>query len=209
MKTAVKKVVAAEIQRVPSAFNDDMIAEPHPKGFSSCLWCDLRFNICCSYSPSSENKLVDIQSFSDGATGAEKTTTDSVVVADAGGVAPHPSSPQDQASPELTRDLDRTVQRNEDPIENLPVVETREELPEGQDPSPSVAAFNENFGTSYRGKLLSVSREWLLQGVVHLSFCCCGIHLNSWMKQQRMLHHRRSNYPSRPFVIRRSSLLLL
>jgi hypothetical protein len=55
--------------------------------------------------------------------------------------------------------LERTVQREEDPIENLPMVETREELPEGQDPSLSVAAFNESFGTSYRGELLSVSCE--------------------------------------------------
>jgi hypothetical protein len=33
---------------------------------------------------------------------------------------------------------------------------TREDLPEGQDPSPSVAAFNKSFGTSHRGELLSV-----------------------------------------------------
>jgi hypothetical protein len=32
-------------------------------------------------------------------------------------------------------------------------------LPEGQDPSPSVAAFNKNFGTSYHGELLSVGYE--------------------------------------------------
>jgi hypothetical protein len=44
-------------------------------------------------------------------------------------------------------------------IENLPLVETREELPEGQDPSPSVVAFNESFSMSFRGELLSVSCE--------------------------------------------------
>jgi hypothetical protein len=49
------------------------------------------------------------------------------------------------------------VQRSGDSIEDLPLVETREELPEGQDPSPSVTAFNESFGTSFRGELLSVS----------------------------------------------------
>jgi hypothetical protein len=87
-----------------------MIGEPRPKGFSSCLWCDLRFNIHRSYSPGSENELVDIESFSDGITRAEKTTTDSVVIADARGVAPHPS-PQDEASPEFTRDLEGTIQR--------------------------------------------------------------------------------------------------
>jgi hypothetical protein len=39
------------------------------------------------------------------------------------------------------------------------LLETREDLPEGQDPSPSVAAFNKSFGTSHRGELLSVSCE--------------------------------------------------
>jgi hypothetical protein len=45
-KTAIKKIVAVEVRRVPSAlFDDDMIDEARPKGFFSCLWCDLRFNI--------------------------------------------------------------------------------------------------------------------------------------------------------------------
>jgi hypothetical protein len=39
------------------------------------------------------------------------------------------------------------------------LLETREDLPEGQDPSPSVAAFNKSFGTSYHGELLSVGCE--------------------------------------------------
>jgi hypothetical protein len=141
-----------------------MICEPHPKGFSSCLWRDLRFNMRRSYSPGSENELVDIESFSIDVTGAEKTTNDSVVIADAGGAAPHPSSPQDEASPKFTRDLEETVQREENPIENLPMVKTHEELPEGQDPSPSVGAFNESFGTSYKGELLSVSHEMGVAG---------------------------------------------
>jgi hypothetical protein len=51
-----------------------------------------------------------------------------------------------------------------DPIENLPVVETHEELPEGQDPSPSIAAFNKSFGTSYQGELLSVGYEMAAAG---------------------------------------------
>jgi hypothetical protein len=34
-----------------------------------------------------------------------------------------------------------------------------EVLPEGRDPSPSVAAFNKSFGTLYRGELLSVGCE--------------------------------------------------
>jgi hypothetical protein len=39
------------------------------------------------------------------------------------------------------------------------LLETREDLPEGQDPSPSVAAFNKSFGTSHHGELLSVGCE--------------------------------------------------
>jgi hypothetical protein len=114
IKTTVKKIVAAEVWHVPSAFfDDDMIDEPRPKGFSSWLWCDLRFNIRRSYSPGSENELVDIESFSDDVTGAEKATTDLVVISDAGGAAPQPSSPQDKTSPEFPRDLERIVQREE------------------------------------------------------------------------------------------------
>jgi hypothetical protein len=39
------------------------------------------------------------------------------------------------------------------------LLETREDLPKGQDPSPSVAAFNKSFGTSHRGELLSLDCE--------------------------------------------------
>jgi hypothetical protein len=59
-----------------------------------------------------------------------------------------------------------TVQRGENPVEDFPLIETREELPEGQDPSPSVAAFNKSFGTSHRDELLSVSCEMVVAGDV-------------------------------------------
>jgi hypothetical protein len=36
------------------------------------------------------------------------------------------------------------------------LLEVREVVPEGQAPSPSLAAFNKSFGTSHRGELLSV-----------------------------------------------------
>jgi hypothetical protein len=39
------------------------------------------------------------------------------------------------------------------------LVEVREVVPEDQTPSPSLAAFNKSFGTSHRGKLLSVGFE--------------------------------------------------
>jgi hypothetical protein len=52
-----------------------------------------------------------------------------------------------------------TVHKGEDPAPDVPLIETREDLPEGEDPSPSVAAFNKSFGTSHRGELLSVGYE--------------------------------------------------
>jgi hypothetical protein len=52
-----------------------------------------------------------------------------------------------------------TVQRGGSPVQNAPFVETREDLPEDQDPSPLMIAFNKSFGTFYRGELLSVCYE--------------------------------------------------
>jgi hypothetical protein len=39
------------------------------------------------------------------------------------------------------------------------LVDVREPLPEGRDPSPSVASFNKSFGMLHRGELLSVGCE--------------------------------------------------
>jgi hypothetical protein len=52
-----------------------------------------------------------------------------------------------------------TVRKGDDPAHEVPLVETRENLPEDQDPSPSMIAFNKSFGTSYRRELLSVGYE--------------------------------------------------
>jgi hypothetical protein len=52
-KKAVKKVVAAEVRRVPSIIDDDIFAEPSQKGFSS--WPFLRFNFHEQHTPGSEN----------------------------------------------------------------------------------------------------------------------------------------------------------
>jgi hypothetical protein len=48
------------------------------------------------------------------------------------------------------------IHKGENPVQDVPLLETRGDVPEGQDPSPSIAAFNKSFGTSYRGELLSV-----------------------------------------------------
>jgi hypothetical protein len=70
-----------------------------------------------------------------------------------------PALSRDEASPEFTKELELTVQRGENPTEHAPLVEVREVVPEDQTPSPSLAAFNKSFGTSHRGKLLSVVFE--------------------------------------------------
>jgi hypothetical protein len=44
-------------------------------------------------------------------------------------------------------------------LEDPSLLGTREEIPDDQDPTSSVIAYNESFGTSFRGELLSVSGE--------------------------------------------------
>jgi hypothetical protein len=50
------------------------------------------------------------------------------------------------------------VRKSSGLVENLSLIENREEIPEDKDP-PSVTAYNESFGTSFRGELFSVSGE--------------------------------------------------
>jgi hypothetical protein len=164
IKTAVKKIAAAKVQRVPSIFDDDTIVEPSRKGFFSCLWPDLRFDVRRRCTPGSENEFVDVDTFSDDVVEVQKEVTTPFVAADARGAVPQPSGSQDEASPKFTRELEMTVHRGENPVENVPLIETREDLAEGQDPSPSTAAFNKSFGTSYQGELLSVGYEMAAAG---------------------------------------------
>jgi hypothetical protein len=88
IKTTVKKVVVVEVRRVPSAFEDDTIAEPSRKGILSCLWPDLRFNVHIRCTSGSENEFVDVETFSDDVAEVQKEVTTPVVVADAGGAIP-------------------------------------------------------------------------------------------------------------------------
>jgi hypothetical protein len=112
----------------------------------------------------SENEFVDIDSFSDPAPEVQKEVIPDVAAGPPVAAAdfavdfavPQPFHPHEEASPEFVKELELTVYRGEDPIEDAPLLEIREKLPEGQAPSPSQAAFNKSFGTSYRGELLSV-----------------------------------------------------
>jgi hypothetical protein len=123
----------------------------------------LRLNFHEHCPSGSENEFVDIDSFSDAAPEVQKevvsaaateplaTTTDTIISQHA--------RPQDEASPEFTKEHELTIHRGENPVQDAPLVEIREDLPEGHAPSPSLATFNKSFGTSYRGELLSVGYE--------------------------------------------------
>jgi hypothetical protein len=160
-KAVKKKVEAVEVRRVPAAFDDDFSVEVAQKGFSS--WPFLRFYFLDRRTPSSENEFVDIDSFSDVAEEVQKeivsAATSETTAATMDTAVPQSAHPQEEVSPEFTRDLELTIHKGEEPVQDVVLFETREDLPEGQDPSPSVAAFNKSFGTSYRGELLSVGCE--------------------------------------------------
>jgi hypothetical protein len=103
---------------------------------------------------------VDIDSFSDAAPEVRKdaildVAVEAPVVAAATDVSLSIHS-RNEASPEFTKELELTVHRGEDSVQSAPLVEVREVVPEGQAPSPSLAAFKKRFGTSHRGELLSV-----------------------------------------------------
>jgi hypothetical protein len=160
-KKAVEKVVSSEVRRVPSAFDDNLFMETvSQKG--SYFWPLLRFNFREHRPSGSENEFVDIDSFSDAGPEVRKE-----VIPDAAAdppvsatvvAAPQSVHPHDEASPEFTKELELTIHRGEDPVQGAPLLKIREKVPEGQAPSPSLAAFNKSFGTS-RGELLSVGLE--------------------------------------------------
>jgi hypothetical protein len=126
------------------------------RGFFFRLWLDLRFNVRRHCNPSSENDFVDVETFSDDISEVQKVTA-AVAAIDAIEVAE--ARPSTEASSEFARELELTIHKGEDPVQDVPLIETREDLPEGQNPSPPVAAFNKSFGTSYRSELLSVGYE--------------------------------------------------
>jgi hypothetical protein len=155
-RKAVKKIVSSEVRRVPSAFDDDLFVERSQKGFFSRPL--LRFNFHEHCPSGCENEFVDIDSFSDVAPEVQKevdaAATAATVAAEVVG-----AQPSTEASPEFMKNLELTIHRGDDPLQTIPLIETRADVPDGQDPSPSIAAFNKSFGTSYRGELLSVGYE--------------------------------------------------
>jgi hypothetical protein len=159
-KKAIKKVISSGVRRVPSAF-DDVFVEPELK--DSFFWPLLRFDFHEHCPSGYESEFVDIDSFSDVAPEVRKVVSPAAA-AEPPAAAPkavisQPANPVGEASAEFIRELELTINKDEDPVANVPLVEVRESLPEGQDPSPSITAFNKSFGTSHRGELLSVGCE--------------------------------------------------
>jgi hypothetical protein len=112
-KKAIKNIVSSEVRRVPSAFDDDLFVESSQKGFF--FWPLLRLNFHEHCPSGSENEFADIDSFPDAAPEVQKdvdsaatveppTTTIDTVVS-------QPVCPQDEASPEFTKELELTIHR--------------------------------------------------------------------------------------------------
>jgi hypothetical protein len=157
-KKAVQKVVATVVQSVPSAFSvDEMIDKPRQTGFFSCLCCELRFRVRHAHTPGSENEFVDVETFLDIVPEARGTPGDSAVPAEAEAGFSQAPSTKDEASPKFAEDLERTVSKSGDLVEDPSLIGNHEEILDDQDPTPSVTAYNKSFGTSFRGELLSVS----------------------------------------------------
>jgi hypothetical protein len=157
-KAVRKKVATVEVHHVPAAFDDDFPVELAQKGFSS--WPFLQFYIPDRRTPSSENEFVDIGSFSDVAEEVQKEVVSAGAIetpaAAMDTAVPQFVHPQEEVSPEFTRDLELTIHKGEEPVQDVALIETRDDLPEGQDFSPSVDAFNKSFSMSHCGELLSV-----------------------------------------------------
>jgi hypothetical protein len=160
-KKAVKKIVSSEVWWVPSTFDDNLFMEPSQKG--SFFWPLLRFDFREHCPSGSENEFANIDFFSGAAPEVRKEVIPDATVeppiATNDTVVPQTTHLQDEASPEFTRDLDLIVPKGDEPIQDVSLLETHEDLAKGQDPSPSVDAFNKSFGTLHRGELLSVGCE--------------------------------------------------
>jgi hypothetical protein len=139
-KKAVKKIVSSEVRRVPSSFDDNLFMEPvSQKG--SYFWPLSRFNFREHCPSDSENEFVYVGSFSDAAPEVQKEVVPNAAaeppVSATVAAAPQSVQPHDEASPEFNKELELTIHRGEDPVQDAPLLEIREKVPEGQAPSPS------------------------------------------------------------------------
>jgi hypothetical protein len=89
------------------------------------------------------------------------------------------------------------------------LVEVREALPEGRDPSPSVAAFNKSFGTLHRGELLSVGCEVSRNKGGAPKILTLLNHLRLLIKLEREVRNNRFTHLEELFAIPGRNLALL
>jgi hypothetical protein len=78
------------------------------------------------YTPCSENEFVDIGSFSDVAGESAQEAGISATAAET--TIPQPVHCQDEASPEFVKELELTIHKGENPIQDVPLLETREDV---------------------------------------------------------------------------------
>jgi hypothetical protein len=127
-KKAVKKVVSSGVQRVPSAFDDDLFTEPTQKG--SFFWPLLRFDFREHCPSGSESEFVDTDSFSDAAPEVGKEIIPDAATeppaAAAEAAVSQPAGPWEEASPEFIKELELTIHKGENPVPDVPLVEVCE-----------------------------------------------------------------------------------
>jgi hypothetical protein len=119
----------------------------------------LRFGVCPVYTPSYENEFIDVETFSDIVPEVRETPVDSAVAAMLRLVLPKLLLLRMKLLQSLPKIWSALCKKSCDIVENPSLIENREEIPDDQDPSPSVTAYNKSFGTSFRGELLSVRGE--------------------------------------------------
>jgi hypothetical protein len=152
---------------------------------------------------------VDIVSFPDAAPEVQKEVIPDTVeppVTATDTAVPQSVHPHDEASPEFTKELELTIHRGEDPVQDAPLLEIRKKVPEVQAPSPSLAAFNKSFGTSHRGELLSVGFEAASIGDGTSKILHSGNRLHLLMKQKKESRNKRLTCLEMPFGILGRSL---
>jgi hypothetical protein len=150
----------------------------------------LRFRVCPIYIPNSENEFIDIETFSNDVLEVRETQVDSATGTEAEAGCSRDPITNDVASLKFAEELECTVMKDDDPVENPLLIEHREEIPEDQDPSPSITTYNESFGTSFRGELLSVGGEVISADGDALEFSLLWKSPKSWVKQEEVLQRR-------------------
>jgi hypothetical protein len=120
-KKPVKKIVATEVRRVPSILDDDVFAGPSQKGFSS--WPFLRFTFHEQHTLGSENEFMDVGSFSDVIFEVQKEIDMAAAMNDVIEVAE--AQPSTEVSSEFARELEMMIHKGEDPVHDVPLIETR------------------------------------------------------------------------------------